>query len=84
MKVSIPLCEHLKCGLRMIRLYRRVVGKFISSGWMCPGVTRTTGVGKCSVCGLDRGAWVDRRAGMKLCEHCYNTGTAILTTPFTV
>jgi hypothetical protein len=31
----------------------------------------TAGVGKCSVCGLEKAAWIDRQAGVKLCEHCY-------------
>jgi hypothetical protein len=31
----------------------------------------TAGVGKCSICGLERAAWIDRQAGVKLCEHCY-------------
>jgi hypothetical protein len=31
----------------------------------------TAAVGKCSVCGLERAAWIDRQAGVKLCEHCY-------------
>ena len=28
-------------------------------------------VGKCSVCGIVRAVWIDREAGVKLCEHCY-------------
>ena len=31
----------------------------------------TAGVGKCSVCGLEKAACIDRQAGVKLCEHCY-------------
>jgi hypothetical protein len=31
----------------------------------------TAAVGKCSVCGLERAAWIDRQAGVKLCEYCY-------------
>jgi len=31
----------------------------------------TAGVGKCSVCGLEKAAWIDRQAGVNLCEHCY-------------
>jgi hypothetical protein len=31
----------------------------------------TAAVGKCSVCGLSKAAWIDRQAGVKLCEHCY-------------
>jgi hypothetical protein len=34
----------------------------------------TVAVGKCSVCGLERAAWIDRLAGVKLCEHCYGRG----------
>ena len=34
----------------------------------------TAGVGKCSVCGLVKAAWIDREAGVKLCEHCYGRG----------
>ena len=35
----------------------------------------TAGVGKCSVCGLERAAWIDRQASVKLCEHCYSRET---------
>jgi len=28
-------------------------------------------IGKCSVCGIAKAVWVDRPAGVKLCEHCY-------------
>ena len=31
----------------------------------------TAHVGKCSVCGIEKAAWIDRDAGVKLCEHCY-------------
>jgi len=34
----------------------------------------TAGVGKCPVCGLVKAAWIDRQAGVKLCEHCYGRG----------
>jgi hypothetical protein len=34
--------------------------------------TRVTAeVGKCSVCGIAKAAWINREAGVKLCEHCY-------------
>jgi hypothetical protein len=29
-------------------------------------------VGKCSVCVLEKASWIDRLAGVKLCEHCYS------------
>ena len=32
----------------------------------------TADVGKCSVCGIVKAAWIDRGAGVKLCEHCYS------------
>jgi len=31
-------------------------------------------VGKCSVCGIAKAVWIDREAGVKLCEHCYGRG----------
>ena len=34
----------------------------------------TAGIGKCSVCGIVRAEWIDREAGVKLCEHCYGRG----------
>ncbi|MFA4824019.1 MAG: hypothetical protein WC593_02565 [Methanoregula sp.] len=34
----------------------------------------TAAIGKCSVCGLVRAEWIDREAGVKLCEHCYGRG----------
>jgi len=34
----------------------------------------TADVGKCSVCGIAKAAWIDREAGVKLCEHCYGRG----------
>jgi hypothetical protein len=34
----------------------------------------TAYVGKCSICGLVRAEWIDREAGVKLCEHCYGRG----------
>jgi len=34
----------------------------------------TSFVGKCSICGLVRADWIDREAGVKLCEHCYGRG----------
>ncbi|MDP3396467.1 MAG: hypothetical protein Q8S57_07375 [Methanoregula sp.] len=34
----------------------------------------TADVGKCSVCGLVKAEWIDREAGVKLCEHCYGRG----------
>ena len=34
----------------------------------------TAAVGKCSVCGLEKAAWIDRQASVKLCEHCYGRG----------
>ena len=44
----------------------------------CPGtvvVSRcdrlAVDVGKCSVCGLVKAEWIDREAGVLLCEHCY-------------
>lgn len=34
----------------------------------------TADVGKCSVCGIAKAVWIDREAGVKLCEHCYGRG----------
>ena len=34
----------------------------------------TAEVGKCSVCGIVKAAWIDRESGVKLCEHCYVRG----------
>ena len=34
----------------------------------------TADVGKCSVCGITKAVWIDREAGVKLCEHCYGRG----------
>jgi hypothetical protein len=34
----------------------------------------TADVGKCSVCGIAKAVWLDREAGVKLCEHCYVRG----------
>jgi hypothetical protein len=34
----------------------------------------TAAIGKCSVCGLVKAEWIDREAGVKLCEHCYGRG----------
>ena len=34
----------------------------------------TAGIGKCSVCGIVRAEWIDREAGVKLCEWCYGRG----------
>jgi len=34
-------------------------------------IRATVGIGKCSVCGIVKAAWIDREAGVKLCEHCY-------------
>jgi len=31
-------------------------------------------IGKCSVCGIAKAVWLDREAGVKLCEHCYGRG----------
>ena len=31
----------------------------------------TADIGKCSVCGIAKAVWLDREAGVKLCEHCY-------------
>jgi hypothetical protein len=31
-------------------------------------------IGKCSVCGVAKAVWLDREAGVKLCEHCYGRG----------
>jgi len=31
----------------------------------------TTGIGRCTVCNLDRAAYLDRAAGTALCEYCY-------------
>ena len=28
----------------------------------------------CEACGLVRTKWIDREAGVKLCEHCYGRG----------
>jgi len=46
------------------------------SNWLIgEGVCRVTSdVGKCSVCGMVRADWIDRDAGVKLCEHCYGRG----------
>jgi len=34
----------------------------------------TVDIGKCSVCGIAKAVWIDREAGVKLCEHCYGRG----------
>ena len=34
----------------------------------------TVDVGKCSVCGIAKAVWIDREAGVMLCEHCYGRG----------
>ena len=34
----------------------------------------TADIGKCSVCGVAKAVWLDREAGVKLCEHCYGRG----------
>jgi len=34
----------------------------------------TAEIGKCSVCGVAKAVWLDREAGVKLCEHCYGRG----------
>ena len=34
----------------------------------------TADIGKCSVCGIAKAVWLDREAGVKLCEHCYVRG----------
>jgi len=34
----------------------------------------TSDIGKCSVCGIAKAVWLDREAGVKLCEHCYGRG----------
>ncbi len=34
----------------------------------------TADIGKCSVCGIAKAMWIDREAGVKLCEHCYGRG----------
>ena len=34
----------------------------------------TVDVGKCSVCGIAKAVWIDREAGVKLCDHCYGRG----------
>jgi hypothetical protein len=34
----------------------------------------TVDVGKCTVCGLVKAEWIDREAGVLLCEHCYVRG----------
>jgi len=34
----------------------------------------TADVGKCSVCGIAKAVWIDREAGVKLCEYCYGRG----------
>ena len=38
----------------------------------CSRVTAV--IGKCSVCGVAKAVWLDREAGVKLCEHCYGRG----------
>jgi hypothetical protein len=35
----------------------------------------TAGIGRCSVCGLDTAVWVDRAAGVRLCQSCYDRET---------
>jgi len=37
----------------------------------------TAYVGKCSVCGIAKAVWIDREAGVKLCEHCYGRGLRV-------
>jgi len=40
-----------------------------------PGYSRVTAdMGKCSVCGVAKAVWLDREAGVRLCEHCYGRG----------
>jgi len=34
----------------------------------------TADIGKCSVCGVAKAAWLDRQTGVKLCEYCYGRG----------
>ena len=34
----------------------------------------TADIGKCSICGVAKAVWIDREAGVKLCEHCYGRG----------
>ena len=34
----------------------------------------TADIGKCSVCGIAKAVWIDREAGVILCEHCYGRG----------
>jgi hypothetical protein len=34
----------------------------------------TSDIGKCSICGVAKAVWLDREAGVKLCEHCYGRG----------
>jgi len=39
------------------------------------GCSRVTAdIGKCSICGVAKVVWLDREAGLKLCEHCYGRG----------
>ena len=32
----------------------------------------TADVAKCSMCGLERSVWIDRKTQVLLCEHCYS------------
>jgi hypothetical protein len=34
----------------------------------------TADIGKCSICKIAKAVWLDREAGVKLCEHCYGRG----------
>ena len=34
----------------------------------------SSSIGRCSVCDLALAVYVDREAGVKLCEHCYGRG----------
>jgi hypothetical protein len=34
----------------------------------------TADIGKCAICGVAKAVWLDREAGVKLCEHCYGRG----------
>ena len=34
----------------------------------------TADIGKCSICGITKAAWIDREAGVKRSDHCYGRG----------
>jgi hypothetical protein len=39
----------------------------------CTRVTMAD-IGECSVCAIAKAVWIDREAGVRLCEHCYGRG----------